>query len=86
MGAFQIWMQPEIWGPKGEATLLKSAIFDIVPAFYESPLDSLLGLGPGHTVKGIGGWMLREYGLILGPLGATSHPATNAIWGATGAS
>ncbi|MGI0500030.1 hypothetical protein [Limnospira platensis] len=30
--------------------------------------------------------MLREYAFILRPLGATSHPATNTIWQAVGAS
>ncbi|MDT9298733.1 MAG: hypothetical protein P5694_00455 [Limnospira sp. PMC 1286.21] len=86
MSAFQTWMRPEIYGPEGEATLLKSATFRIVPAFYESPLHPLLGLGPGHTVGRLGGWMLREYAFILRPLGATSHPATNTIWQAVGAS
>lgn len=86
MGAFKTWMRPEIYGPEGAATLLKSATFRTVPAFYESPLHPFLGLGPGHTVGRLGGWMLREYAFILRPLGATSHPASGAVWQAVGAS
>ncbi|HEY9651201.1 MAG TPA: hypothetical protein V6C95_11100, partial [Coleofasciculaceae cyanobacterium] len=59
--AFNTWMRPEIYGPDGEATRLKLATFRVVPTFYTSPLHPLLGLGPGHTVTRLGGWMLNEY-------------------------
>ncbi|MDJ0592953.1 MAG: hypothetical protein QNJ72_23670 [Pleurocapsa sp. MO_226.B13] len=84
--AFNTWIRPEIYGPDGEATLLKSATFRIVPTFYESPLNWLFGLGPGHTVDRLGGWMLREYDDLLMPLGATVHPASRAVWHAVGSS
>lgn len=84
--AFNTWMRPEIYGPEGEATLLKSATFRIIPTFYESPLNWFFGLGPGHTVDRLGGWMLREYSGLLMPLGATVHPASRAIWFAVGSS
>lgn len=83
-GAFNTWMRPEIYGPEGEATLLKMASLRIIPTFYESPLNMFLGLGPGHTVGRLGGWMLREYADLLGPLGSSVHPATSAVWGAVG--
>lgn len=84
LDAFNTWIRPEIYGPDGEATLLKSATFRVVPTYYDSWIDPLLGLGPGHTVGRLGGWMLREYEDLLMPLGATTHPATIDIWTAVG--
>ncbi|MCG5060302.1 MAG: hypothetical protein KA714_20580 [Limnoraphis sp. WC205] len=84
--AFQTWMRPEIYGPEGEATLLKTATFRVVPTFYDSVLHPLLGLGPGHTVGRLGGWMLYEYDSLLTPLGSTKHPASVEIWNLVGAS
>lgn len=84
--AFNTWARPEIYGPDGEATLLKSATFRVVTTYYESFLHPLLGLGPGHTVTRLGGWMLNEYYGLLIPLGATIHPASSAIWAEVGKS
>jgi hypothetical protein len=78
--AFRTWIRPEIYGPDGEATRLKFATFRIVPQYFHSPLNWLLGLGPGHTVGRLGGWMLESYWNLLGPLGATIHPASKAVW------
>jgi hypothetical protein len=86
LDAFNTWIRPEIYGSDGEATLLKTATFRIVPTYYESFLHPWLGLGPGHTVGRLGGWMLGEYDSLLGPLGSTTHPATRDVWGAVGAS
>ncbi|MDJ0737521.1 MAG: hypothetical protein QNJ47_26225 [Nostocaceae cyanobacterium] len=86
LGGFLTWARPEIYGPQGEATLLKTATFRVVPTFYTSVLNPFLGLGPGHTVTRLGGWMLDVYGNLLLPLGATIHPATGAIWGEVGKS
>lgn len=84
--AFKTWIRPEIYGPEGEATLLKTAAFRIVPTYYESALNWFFGLGPGHTVGRLGGWMLREYASLLNPLGATRHEASSAVWRAVGES
>lgn len=84
--AYRTWIRPELYGSDGEATKLKFATFRIVPEYYHSPLNWLLGLGPGHTVGRLGGWMLESYWNLFGPLGATVHPASKAIWSATGAS
>ncbi|HCF29688.1 MAG TPA: hypothetical protein DEV81_21355, partial [Cyanobacteria bacterium UBA11049] len=84
--AFNTWMRPEIYGPNGEATKLKLATFSLVPSYYHSPLNPLFGLGPGHTVGRLGGWMLLEYADLLQPLGSTTHPATSAVWAAVAAS
>ena len=78
--AFKTWMRPEIYGPDGEATRLKLATFRVVPTLYTSFLHPLLGLGPGHTVTRLGGWMLQEYKDLLAPLGPTIHPASAAVW------
>lgn len=59
---------------------LKRSVFPIVISYYHSPLNWFLGLGPGHTVGRLGGWMIREYADLLGPLGVTSSPATKAVW------
>ena len=84
--AFQTWIRPEIYGPDGEAILLKTAAFRIIPTYYESILNWLFGLGPGHTVGRLGGWMLQEYVDLLAPLGSTTHSASKAVWRAVGES
>ena len=78
--AFQTWIRPGLYGPDGKATLLKTAPLRIIPSYYKSPLNLLLGLGPGHTVGRLGGWLIEKYYSLLAPLGVTSHPATEAIW------
>lgn len=78
--AFNTWSRPELYGPDGEATMLKSASIQVISSYHTSPLNWLFGLGPGHTVGRLGGWMLREYASLLNPLGATIHPASNAVW------
>ncbi|MEM9808723.1 MAG: hypothetical protein AAF959_25990, partial [Cyanobacteria bacterium P01_D01_bin.56] len=84
--SFTVWIRPEIYGADGEATLLKTAAFRIVPQYYDSPINTLLGIGPGHTVSRLGGWMLREYDVLLSPLGSTQHPASREVWRAVGSS
>ncbi|PSB59250.1 hypothetical protein [Chamaesiphon polymorphus] len=68
-----------VYGPDGEATRIKPIAFSIIPTFYQYPLNWLLGLGPGHTAGRLGGWLLKENWAILGPLGATIHPASQAL-------
>lgn len=80
--AFRTWIRPGLYGPDGAATLLKLAPLRIIPTFYQSPLNWLLGLGPGHTVERLGGFMLKDYWALLKPLGATIHPASQAVWDA----
>ena len=82
--AFKTWLRPEIYGLNGEATLLKSATFRVVPQYYDSVLNWLFGLGPGHTVDRLGGWMIRQYSELLFPLGATMHEASHNIWTVVG--
>lgn len=58
---------------------LKFSVFQIITAHYNSPLNWLLGLGPGHTVGRLG-WLLPEYSKYLEPLGATMSPVTEIVW------
>lgn len=78
--AFNTWIRPEIYGSDGPATILKTQAFRIIPSYYKSPLNWLFGLGPGHTIGRLGGWMLTNYWNLLAPLGATIHPASEAVW------
>ncbi|BAZ11081.1 hypothetical protein NIES4071_29060 [Calothrix sp. NIES-4071] len=84
--AFNTWNRPEIYGPNGEATLLKTASIRLIISHYKSPLNWLFGLGPGHTVGRLGGWMLPKYSGLLAPLGATIHPVSQETWDAVSAS
>jgi hypothetical protein len=69
----------DAYGPNGEATRIKPIAFHIIPTFYNSALNWLVGLGPGHTVGRLGGWLLKENWAILGPLGATRHPVSDVM-------
>lgn len=80
LSPYQNWLRPEIYAPDGTATQTKLAAFRIIPSYYETPLNLLFGLGPGHTVTRLGGWMLKRYGPLLQPLGATQHPAVEDVW------
>jgi hypothetical protein len=78
--AFNTWIRPELYGPDGEGTLMKTSSIRIICSYYQSFLNWLFGLGPGHTVGRLGGWMLKDYANLLQPLGATIHPASEAVW------
>lgn len=78
--AYKTWIRPEIYGPHGDATVLKTGPLRIIVAHYTSPLNWLLGLGPGHTVGRIGGWMIRDYWSLFGSLGATVNSVSEEVW------
>ena len=81
---FNTWIRPHIYGPNGEATLLKTSSIRIIISYFQSPLNWLLGLGPGHTVDRLGGWMIGyrfgKYWELLQPLGATRLPVSADVW------
>ncbi|MEO0516618.1 MAG: hypothetical protein AAF171_04905 [Cyanobacteria bacterium P01_A01_bin.116] len=83
---FNTWVRPEIYGPEGEARLLKLSSIRIIRSYHEDVFSWLFGLGPGHTVGRLGGWMIIKYKSLLMPLGATDHPASQEIWRAIDAS
>ena len=64
---------------------LKYSGFSIITSYYHSPLNWWLGLGPGHTIGRLGGWLVWDYIDLLGPLGVTTSPASKAVWSAVAA-
>lgn len=78
--SYNTWAAPELYGPNGQATLAKTTALRVIPLHYESPLHWWLGLGPGHTVGRLGGWMLHQYRSLLAPLGSTIHQASFDVW------
>ncbi len=80
LSPYKNWIERDIWGLDGEASQIKFAAFRFIPPYYKTPLNWLLGLGPGHSASRLGGWVLRDYAPMLTPLGATIHPVTADIW------
>jgi hypothetical protein len=72
--AFTSWARPELYGPDGEAWYAKFYSVRSILSHYQSSLNWLFGLGPGHTVSRLGAWFLKDYWSILGSLGATTRP------------
>ncbi|MEM0980320.1 MAG: hypothetical protein AAGH78_08605 [Cyanobacteria bacterium P01_H01_bin.58] len=81
LGPYRNWVdRAEIYGPEGEATLTKLAAFRLIPPYFDSFLNWLFGLGPGHTVTRLGGWMMPKYASMLKPVGATVHPVSREVF------
>ncbi len=80
LAPYQNWTRRDIWGWNGLAAQTKFAALRIIPPYYETPLNWLFGLGPGHTVTRLGGWVMRDYEKLLIPLGATVHPASGDVF------
>lgn len=80
LSPYQNWINRPIWGWDGLAANTKFAAFRLIPPYFTSPLNWLFGLGPGHTVTRLGGWVMRDYASLLMPLGATTHPVTAEFW------
>jgi len=80
LSAYNVWIRPEIYGPDGEATKVKMCGVRIVLSHYHSPFNWLFGLGPGHTIGRLGGWMAKDYIKLLAPVGGTVYPVGQAVW------
>lgn len=80
LGAFKGWVRPEIYGPDGEATRFKLFGVRAILNHMHTPLEWLFGLGPGHTIDRLGMVMLKEYGSLLNPLGATRTDLSSEVW------
>ena len=84
LSPYQNWINRPIWGWDGLAARTKFAAFRIIPTHFDSPLNWFFGLGPGHTVTRLGGWVMRDYESLLQTLGATTHPVStqvfNVVW------
>lgn len=70
--AFKSWARPELYGKDGDAWYAKFYSINVILSEFQSPLNWLFGLGPGHTVSRLGAWFLQDYASILAPLGATT--------------
>lgn len=57
----------------------KFSVFHIINSSFVSPINWLIGLGPGHTIGRLG-WLIPDYEKILSPLGVTSSTVTAAIF------
>jgi hypothetical protein len=80
LGAFAGWVRPELYGPDGEATRFKFFGINAILQHMQSPLNWLIGLGPGHTIDRLGMVMLREFSALLSPLGSTRTTISDQVW------
>jgi hypothetical protein len=80
LSGFRGWIRPDIYGPDGEATRFKLFGVHAVLDQMQSPLQWLIGLGPGHTIDRLGMVMLREYSGLLQPLGSTRTLVADQVW------
>ena len=72
--AFTAWARPELYEADGEAWYAKFYSVRAIISKFQSPLNWLFGLGPGHTVSRLGAWFLEDYWPMFAPLGATTSP------------
>jgi len=81
LDAIKYWAgRTHLYGPNGQAVNSKLAGIRIVISHFQSPLNWFLGIGPGHTIGRLGGWVMRDYQSMLVALGATIHPASIETW------
>ena len=88
LSVYRAWidrvLDSEIYSWNGLAMKTKLAAFDIIPTYMNSAWDWLFGLGPGHGVTRLGGWLMPKYYALLSPVGATIHPASAEVFGFIG--
>jgi hypothetical protein len=80
LSAYLTWVRPEIYGPDGEATKFKLSGIRYTIEHIRSPLNWWFGLGPGHTIDRLAGWMFKDYADLLAPLGATTTEIATQTW------
>lgn len=81
LSAYRNWTnRAHLYSFEGDAFQTKTAAFRIIPTHYDSALNWLFGLGPGHSVSRLGGWMIKKYADLLAPLGVTLHPASEEVF------
>jgi hypothetical protein len=74
--AFRYWSEPELFL---SGIQFKYSTFSIITSYYDSPLNWLFGLGPGHTIGRLG-WLIPDYIKYLQPLGVTSTSIAEDIF------
>ncbi len=71
---YALWIKPDqLMNFDSEFYRAKLMAFDQIPKHYSSAMGYIFGLGPGHGVSRLGGWMMEKYSYLLDPIGAT-HP------------
>lgn len=71
---YALWIKPDqLMDFDSEFYRAKLMAFEKVPEYYDSAMGYIFGLGPGHGVSRLGGWMMEKYSYLLDPIGAT-HP------------
>jgi hypothetical protein len=58
----------------------KLSVFPILLDRFDSPLNWLFGIGPGHGVSRMGGWLIEHYWNVLEPLGGTRTDVAQLAW------
>jgi hypothetical protein len=61
----------------------KLRVFPILVERFDSPANWVFGIGPGHGVSRMGGWLLDNYWNVLEPLGATRTDVAQIAWRAS---
>lgn len=56
----------------------KLSVLTIIKSYHESSMNSVFGLGPGHTMSRVA-TIIPDYYDLLRPFGVTTNPATNYI-------
>lgn len=82
--AITIFTALGVWVTEDRLTAGFTQKFSIIPltiSYYDSFLNWLFGLGPGHTVSRLA-WLTPKYTELLAPLGVTTFPLTEAAWNA----
>lgn len=69
------WFDPRLYLQEVASVLRdfarKFEVFTLITDRFDAPAGWIFGLGPGHTVSRMGGWLIDEYWHLLEPLGAT---------------
>ena len=63
--------------------LNKLAVFPLLANHFDSLAQWLFGLGPGHGVSRMGGWLIDHYWSVLEPLGGTRTGIGAEAWKAS---
>lgn len=80
LSPYLTWARPELYGPNGDVTKFKQFGITTIIEHISSPWQWWFGVGPGHTIDRLGGWMLKDYSNLLTPLGATSTTIAAETW------
>ena len=70
--AFTAWARSDLYAEGGDAWFTKFYSIKAILSEFDSWVNWLFGLGPGHTISRLGAWFMEDYRSILEPLGATT--------------